>query len=323
MLKKYSSISKISGLKFNELGVMKVDKTWDDVGIKIVDALEDGDNRIKRAIKEGRKVLLLPGVYDILHAGHISWIYEAYNAFKQRISKENKYKYKREDIYVVVPMDNDCLARAEKIYLHESYGGHEKFMRPIVYQERRALSLANIDIVDLVIPMVSPLEIDEIVSQPKRISVDYAYKLLNRLNLLGNFTKNEYDELLSSLNIYKEIIKPNLALIKKDFARLNFPKEVGETLFPKIEDSVLWNNPSWQLYIYQILFKEKNKIPPKMKNLPNRIISQRDGCSEQTRFLMSLCGISINSILDTYITSTTKIIAKAEENKYDLLEIIS
>ena len=323
MINKYDELSKLSGLRFSEMGVVKINKTWNDVGIKIVDSLEDGNNRIKRAIKEGKKVLLLPGVYDILHAGHISWIYEAYTAFINKISREDNFNYKREDIYVVIPMDNDSLARAEKIKLHESYGGNEKYLRPIIYQERRSLAIANVDLIDLVIPLYSPLEIDMIATKPKQISIETAYKLLNQLNTLGNLRKQDYEELSLCLSRYRDIITPNLDTLKKDFARLNFPKETSEKLFSEERSNDLWSNQSWQLYLYQILNDKSSFRLPKAKNIPNRIVSKRDSYSDQTRLLMSLCGISIDSILDKYITSTTEIIANARLNNYNLADIIN
>lgn len=69
---KYGKITELTGLSFNVLGVARIERDWNDVGFKIVDSVEDGDDRIKRALAEGKKVLILPGVYDILHAGHIS-----------------------------------------------------------------------------------------------------------------------------------------------------------------------------------------------------------------------------------------------------------
>ncbi len=311
---KYGKITELTGLSFNVLGVARIERDWNDVGFKIVDSVEDGDDRIKRALAEGKKVLILPGVYDILHAGHISWIYEAYDAYKRKISGENHCKYAKDDIYVVIPMDNDHLARAEKIKLYKNYGGKEQYLIPIISQERRALSLANIGIVDLVVPIYSPLETKHVVDKTKRISFDYACRLLNQLNVCGNFTEDEYEELLTSLNVYKNIVEPNLELIKKDFLEKMAP--LGKRVFH------YWDNPSWQLYLFQILFKDNYKRVPLAKNIPNRMISKRDQYDKQACFFMRLCGISVQSILDTYVTSTTQIIAKIQKNNYDFSKLI-
>ena len=92
-----------------------------DSSNKICENLEEVSKRIKEAQDKSKHVLYLPGTYDLVHIGHLSFILQAIEFLGK----------KRENLFVVALADSDNLISLAKAHKHISKGGKEEFERPI------------------------------------------------------------------------------------------------------------------------------------------------------------------------------------------------
>ena len=298
---------------------MILEKGWADVGDKVVDSFQAANQRVKKAIQEGKEILILPGVYDLIHAGHVSWIYESIEHYINQLSQQKGYKVSKEDIFVVIPFDNDNLVFAQKKHKHEEYGGTEKLFRPIVKQDIRGLALANLECVDLVVPLPSPLEIDNLLSQPKDFTVAHAQELLHLVSKQWDIGKETINRLEKCIHTYSKIVTTDFQTIQKSFtAELGLEKFTKMNGSNYIRDNVQWNNLAWELSIY-LHFGDKPIIQARSQM---RVLSLRDSYNKESAYLMKVSGISISEILDDYIVSTTEIIQKVQDEKLNIIDIM-
>lgn len=313
---------KTKDLQFSEEGVLILKKNWKDVGIKILDSHIHAKNRMKDAVKEGKHILVLPGSYDLLHGGHILWFEQAISHFLQTVKREKGTKVSRKDVYVVTPIDNDSLVRVEKRLKYKAFGGKENILRPIVTQDMRSLALANLDFIDLVFPVPSPLDIDKVLKQPKYFSIEKARTLLTIKRQNGVFSDSDYYYLKSGLDLYNSISKSkSLDDVGEIFSRLSIPKVYIDQAIEKSRTKD-WHEISWQLMWHLYLSDNAHYKLPSVKNVIHRVISKRDKYSEEAKFLIRLTGISVDSMMDDYITSTTEIISKYIRTQNDVKRIL-
>lgn len=294
-----------SDIRINELNLMILDKGEREVGHKIAYDYSDTKTRIKLAIASGKVILFLPGTYDLLHAGHIVW-------FDQALKKFQKFlNIAREDIYVVVPFDNDKFARAVKLHNHLSQGGYELFLRPINNEKVRSIALANLPLVDLVVPTPSPMDTNSLLPKSEQIDMSHARKVLKSLKV----NQNERHALENVLNSYTKMAStPDIENIKEAFIMHQFAQKSKNNLFKNTGiDSELWNIASWNLMCFLLKTSKTGK-----KKKIYRVVSEHDGLLKEVEFIMQLAAIETLSIKEDYITSTTRIIK--DNNTRDKLE---
>ena len=96
---------------------------------KIAVTLDEVSTCIKKAAEEGKYILYLPGSYDLVHLGHLSYILQV-QSFARQIVGDKK-------LFTVVLADSDLLIEYVKAYKYVGNGGEEPYKRPI---ERRHAS---------------------------------------------------------------------------------------------------------------------------------------------------------------------------------------
>lgn len=82
---------------------------------KIADSFEDARNRIDKARLEGKQILLLPGSYDLVHAGHLSYALQAIDLTNESLERQKKGR----SLFTAILVDDDRLIEEVKrdIYL--------------------------------------------------------------------------------------------------------------------------------------------------------------------------------------------------------------
>lgn len=301
----------INGNRINEFNLMIVDKSEREVGYKIALNYLEAKIRIRHALATGKSVLFLPGTYDLLHAGHLVWFKEALEKFTSKLNLPKK------DIFCVVPFDNDKLTRIEKISKHVSQGGREIYLRPIINERNRAVALANLPYIDLIMPIPSPLDNQDLIPDAGHFNVKHALKLLDN--------SKESLHLKQTLSKLKKMAQPSrLEAMREAFISYGFLSSQPKDIYQKIGiDTSLWNNDIWQLMCY--LYKMDKELFEKY-NLPTqnvyRVISEHDGYSSRVKFIMQLAGVKTFSIREDFITSTTDII-KANNTRDKMDEVIA
>lgn len=308
--------------KFTPEGLLVVDKGWEEVGMKILDSELFLKNRLKSAIRDGKHVLLLPGSYDILHAGHVTWIDQALSHFLDKKQKKG-LSISRKDVLVVVPVNSDPLVNVSKGHLHQTQGGDEKAFRPIVSQDLRLLALANLDSVDLTVAIPSPLYLDTLLPQPNNFSVKKAQRSLDVYRQRSNLKEKDYSTLLGSLKTYKTIQEAQgYSNLTKEFKRLLIPIEYIEKIEARSSEEN-WDDVAWELMWYLYLSEKAHYKLPEHPALTQRILSLRDGYGPKAQYIAQLAGIAVDSIMDTHITSTTELISTYGRKPSILKELVA
>ncbi|KKQ41972.1 MAG: hypothetical protein US60_C0026G0011 [Microgenomates group bacterium GW2011_GWC1_37_8] len=313
--------SLISGIRVNEFGMLVVDRSEREVGHKISLNYLEAKIRIRHALAVGKTVLLLPGTYDLLHAGHLVWFDQSLHRFTKKLG------ISREEVYVVVPFDNDKLTRIKKMHRHVSQGGKELYLRPIVNEKNRSVALANLPYVDLVMSIPSPLDAEDLLSGTIQFDIGNAQVMLKEAREQGKITEKESIHLNRTLKRFKKMILPShLQGIREAFTSSGFLSSEPEAIYKKIGiDNTLWSNAAWQLICF--LYKMDQEFFEKYnckKQKVYRMISEHDGYSSQVKFIMHLAGIESLVIKEDYITSTTDIIRHNNtRNKMDEIIVSS
>lgn len=304
--------------KFTDEGLLIVESGWKDVGIKILDSELFLRQRINEAMKQGKRVLLLPGSYDILHVGHVTWIDQTL----AHLLNAN-LELKRKDIFVVVPINSDNLVNVGKRHMHQSLGGTEKITRPVITQDHRLLALANLASVDLTVAIPSPLHLDAILPQPNNFSITQAHKLLDISRAEKSIHRDDYKPLCQSLATY-EVIKEAKGYkeLLREFKRLVIPTihidKVASTTKQKTWDETTWEI-MWHLYLSDEAYF---KLPSYNQSI-QRIVSKRDGYGKLASYIAKLSGISVDMIMDTHLTSTTELISTYGNKTSELKDLVA
>jgi hypothetical protein len=316
-ISKYSKTSKFTAEK-----LLIIDKGWDEVGLKILDSELFLKKRIDIAKSEGKEILFLPGAYDILHAGHVTWIDQAIESLISNKKKAGK-KIRRSDIFVVVPIESDYYVNVAKRGRHHSQGGSEKIVRPYVTQDSRLLALANLNSVDLTVAIPNPLGLDSALGQPENFTTRQAQMLLAVYSAENNLQQEEFQALKQSINTYDAIQNSKgYQELVTEFKKLQISTRTIDKAFTE-SNGKNWNEITWDIMWYLFLSDEAHYTLPAMPCYANRILSVRDDYNIKACYIARLAGISVEKILDTHITSTTHIISQYGDHPKDLKEVVS
>lgn len=122
--------AKNQGIDTTAEGLIVPDRDTDKLDRKIAKDLVDVAGRIKQAKDSGLDVLYLPGSYDMVHAGHLSYVEQVVNDYLEEAHKRGR-NVTRENLYLVMLADDDQLIAHTKASKYVGNGGTEAFRRPV------------------------------------------------------------------------------------------------------------------------------------------------------------------------------------------------
>jgi hypothetical protein len=276
------------------------------IGHKITKNLVDTRTRLAQVLGEGKHVIYLPGSYDMIHAGHASYILQGVDFYLKAHARLS-----REDIFVMILADDDELIEAIKpAYLMDPAADHprplenERVFEHLTSVNPRLLDLASLP-VDLVGFIPAPTRIGNLLGDWHFMrwlenSADFADSN-TMLHHLGNdgvssnvrTTIDQYHALL------KKIKQGNFTEVIKGFQKAKYSKLYNA-------DTAAWNVGSWQLMVHKFL----GSVPGSQGHY-TRIISEHDvKYKDLVAKLMKVSRIDHLFVQDDMVLSTTAL-AKA------------
>ena len=268
---------------------------------KITRGLVDTRTRLAQVLGEGKHVIYLPGSYDMIHAGHASYILQGVEAYLKQHSRLS-----RKDIFVMILADDDELIEAIKpSYLMDKPADHP---RPLenerIYEHLTKLNPRLVDLASL------PVDLVGFIPAPTRIGNllgDWHFKrwLENNadftrdgaaLHHLGNDAVS--DEIRATIAQYESL----LSRIKQgDFREVikGFQTAKHSKLYNPA--TAAWNVASWQLMVHKFLGSV-----PGSQGYYTRIISEHDvKYKDIVAKLMKVSRIDHLFVQDDMVISTT------------------
>ncbi len=121
--------AKMHGIRFLEQGLI-LPSAPELLQEKIAENLYDLQQRIAVAQANDKRVIYLPGSYDLVHLGHLSYVLQVIDFCIEHFRQQG-ISVTREDLFLVAHVDSDQLIRHVKSYKHIDNGGEEDFHRPI------------------------------------------------------------------------------------------------------------------------------------------------------------------------------------------------
>jgi len=271
------------------------------IGHKITRGLVDTRTRLAQVLGEGKHVIYLPGSYDMIHAGHASYILQGVEAYLKAHSRLS-----RDDIFVMILADDDELIEAIKpAYLMDKSADHprplenESVFEHLTKVNPRLMDLASLP-VDLVGFIPAPTRIGNLLGDWHfqrwlEHSADFA-KDNSVLHHLGNdavsndvrATIEDYQSLLKRIKLgeFTEVIK-------------GFQTAKHSKLYDY--KTAAWNVGSWQLMVHKFLGSV-----PGSQGYYTRIISEHDvKYKDIVAKLMKVSRIDHLFVQDDMVLSTT------------------
>jgi hypothetical protein len=317
--------------KIAEAGVcldehMLVIPQWDRaVRHRLAPSLIDIRSRITEALQQEKHVLYVPGSYDLVHAGHVSYILQGIEAY---LAKEG---LSRDQLYVVALADDDELIRAVKpahlqAIARDSKSQGNDHPRPIECEElfnfvtgsysARLIDLASLPI-DLVGFLPAPTNFKEILHDPLFTA------WLNRARSIvhGNGAAPESEEQKHLDALLDRIQSGRFSEVLQDFQKTKFNLLASD-------EQPRWDVGSWQFLLHLFI----GDVHRPSDNRPYvRMISEHDvKYKDVVAAKMRLCGIHPHFVNDTTVVSTTTLLEKygwqtlyhAKQSHFTALEII-
>lgn len=254
---------------------------------KICKNIKEVAARIENATSEGRYVIYLPGSYDLVHIGHLSYVEQCVD----RALRNLPYKTFERDLFLVALAESDSLIRQTKAGKHVAGGGEETFFRPVEYgykngRHPRLDSLASLP-VHCVSFLPSPND-TELLPTPRDLDKEKAIKLLGFLDIDPD-SKKKIANLVKNYPLLAEKLKKKETL------------ELGKWLDINL----------WQLYLHRTLSKQQGTTVPHAfdQKTITRIVSQNDSSySGLAAGITNICNIGVSTIQHIQSMSTTKVL---------------
>lgn len=262
------------------------------IDAKIANSFSEVVDKVQTAKKQGLDIIFLPGSYDLVHAGHLSYLDQVVEHYLTAANRRGR-TLKRKDLFVVMLADDDHLIELVKASKHVDFGGKERFRRPIERAKQNSDRHIRLDTlaalpVDCVGFIPSPAAMN--LPAPFKLDVDYCKELAAR--------EAAGDE----LNTYYQIIESyqNLpALIANHGSLSTSSVQVA----------------AWQLYILSQLAQpsysqlRSEPEPYSGKNM-TRIVSIHDtGYLKMVQMISRWADIAVDVIEDDQVLSTTELLA--------------
>ena len=279
---------------------------------RLAPTLNDIRGRIIESLRQGQHVLYVPGSYDLVHAGHASYILEGIETY---LKQEG---ITRDQLYVVALADDDELIRAVKPPHFKAMSRNQASVgdehpRPIECDELfrfvtgsrspRLIDLASLP-VDLVGHLPSPSHFEKTLHDPLFTSWLKRARCIAHMN--GSRPESEDQKKLDM--ILQRIETGRFAEILEDFSKTKY------NLFAPHEQR-RWDVGSWQflLHLYIGDVHQSADTRPYVRMISEHDVQYKDVVAESMR----LCGINPHFVNDTPVVSTTALLAKhGWENLY-------
>lgn len=273
------------GVEIHPSGIVIPDKSTNNSST-IAQNFSDAISYIHKARQSGKHILILPGSYDLIHVGHLSFVVQATDHYLSLLQNQD---LKREDLYIAMLIDDDPLLGEVKkdayIKVTGQKGPIERSNSPAGSHPRTvAASMLPVDLVSFV---------------PSPVSV-------------GNFPKpmiKNTQHMQKRLNSYTYLSSEEEQTIQK--ALINFPRieKKIKNKEPLDFDSNHWSIELWQLYLLSSLSFSTNGNRPTPPI--TRIVSQEESkYLNRVRVLMDYCNIGVEVINDVFCLSTKQLVEK-------------
>ena len=280
---------------------------------RIAPDLRAARDAIAAAKAAGKHVVYLPGSYDLVHAGHALYAQQVLDAYMAQTGCA------RQDIFLVMGVDDDALITAVKRSKWVGAGGEEPEPRPVEPIAERLLGVAASG-ADLAFPIPAP-ELTRADSLPAPVALDLRAM---RADLETHFDAQQearIDALVAQGRISEDMAVKERARIAVDHREL---LELGLDAYAKLAaDLGAWRNPgqvpvqAWQLYMHGILndVRPDNAGTDGQRFAPGhvtRVVSVDDTkYLAQVVYLMNYANIAITLIEDVNVGSTTALLKQA------------
>lgn len=246
--------------------------------------------RILEARKKGKHVIILPGGYDVVHIGHLSFVVQAIDSYLES-TKDTKSPISRRDLYVVGLADSDGLIRETKRNAYLKATGEDGPVEKGATNDKyhpRIIGLASL-----------PVDAVSLIPSPEDSSLPNP-PIFKIKEMQAKFKD-------SPLWVAKLGIATNI-----DNALANFPVLVDRLKDQRINsfDYSWWSIELWQLYMLgslniEEIAKEKFIAPI------TRIISQEEEKYLDTvNELMRFAKIKTEVINDVFCISTKELVER-------------
>ena len=238
---------------------------------KVVGTFNDLSQKIEDQRRQSKHIVLLPGSYDGVHVGHLSFVVQA----KEEYMRQWNDTYLdspigRSDMFVVAVLDGDQLTSEVKENTYLKVTGKKG---PIEHIDQRVAAMAELPI-DLVGVAQSPNELE--LPAPTELMHNNIQAPDSVLNAIRDFTA-----------------------FKADFERQNLGF-----------DKSWWSIELWQMYLLSSLNKsELNGVvfPTQI----TRVLSKDEHkYYNEVSAIMKLCGINVMELDDVFCVSTKQIVER-------------
>jgi glycerol-3-phosphate cytidylyltransferase-like family protein len=288
-MEKWLELSRRYGVNISSKGLVLPRQNRLLLDKRIANNLQMVYKMISSAREKGKDIIILPGSFDLLHIGHVSFLDQVINQYLKKAAKVGR-NLTRDDLFIVMLADDDKLIGLVKAYKYIGNGGKEMFRRPIERAKRgepghiRLDTLASLP-VDCVGFIPSPLNND--LAAPELIDVKYCHQLATGM------LHDDVGKYASILDAYQHLDK----IIERPTDLINPP-----------------STAAWQLYIMLKLTKptkQEIQIMPQAymgKNI-TRIVSVYDaGYLDMVRVICRWATIAVDVIKDEQLLSTTELL---------------
>jgi hypothetical protein len=278
------------GVELSQEGLILPSPDTDKLDRKIAGNLDDVAARIQAAQQQGKDVLYMPGSYDLVHLGHLSFVDQARDFYiEQAVAQGRELTY--DDLFIVTLADDDWLIEKIKAGKYVGNGGAEMFRRPVergVDENGRsprldALATMPVDVVGF-IPDPTTTDLPE----PYDIDLAGARHIAESM-----FGDEKQPSMLKIIDSYEAL---------EDLAHRHVSFEQAE-----------WRIAAWQLFVTLAIAK-----PADIANEPQsfsgqsvtRIVSARESYSDAVRLITRLAGLGLAEVHDKQLVSTSELLER-------------
>lgn len=185
----------------------------------------------------GKIIIIAPGSYDIVHAGHIYYLTAIKRHFQQIFDVFS------EDVYLVACVDSDQLIRKAKGEMWNSEGGNKHGAIPFEKQKQRMEKIATIDSVNFVCPIDSSRVEISLFDVQKTFLANLCRDLKGKIYRVVSPDESYYEDVMKLLyelgNISPLILKMPNIMRSQDILLVAHKNGVSYNEFVKILENLL------------------------------------------------------------------------------------
>jgi hypothetical protein len=289
----WQSWAKQQGVDLSSEGLVLPDTNTATLDHKIAPDLSTVASRVTDARKRGLDIIYLPGSYDLVHVGHLSYVNQVVASYIEGTAKQGR-NLGRPDLYLVMLADDDNLIERIKANKFVGNGGTELFKRPVeagLDENGRsprldALATFPVDCVGFI-----PSPSAESLPEPYDLNIPLCRKIASSVA-----SGAELDSFMQILDTYEQI----------------------EGLFANHEslEGAPWRIAAWQLYVsLQIALPKAEEIKEPSVPFAGKSISRAVSIHDQSyidavKMINRWAGMDVMVVDDTEILSTSGLLQK-------------